>query len=517
MESQSIISLYTTLQGWRLYGVIWDVLTGSGLALLPLIGFIIDAIQQGRSRGSAMKNDADAAISYIEVGLFRILFVVAIAFVPTGVTALDATVLDVDGATATANDTEYVNTFGADPDIVGTSVNIPVWWWLTMSVSNGITAAVVDEVGTDNALRDLEASLRNGRIEDPQTRYLAQVFRTECWREARHQYFDDPPAGAGEPNIDFIGSQYFYDNYYASIRTTAVLPGYAYTAESMPEFESDPGTGGRPTCTVLWDALQAGIYTEAENQGAVGFWRGLFGGDPSPDEQRDIVERFLNNTPMNELYAADQVNDIRTQEQGFFGAAADWFTGTGTNGVLIFASTLAGMATDAIVIGASTVQSYILMFIYMGLPVAILVSGYSLGFLISGAMVIFSVTFWSALFAIIAHADAFLAQSLWGAVSTNAFENVTNPRELTKKLVHNFVVLGLYLIVPTVSSWLLVAAGNRAGMALGGIAGSASGATGQMTGSLGTAGTMVARGAGRGAVSGTASAGQSAIGVVRGK
>ena len=106
MDPHGIIGIYTTLQGWRLYGVVWDVLTGTGLALLPFLGLLFDAVQQSRARGSMLNNDADSTISFLEVGLFRMLLVIAIAFVPSGVTKLDASQLTHEGNTATDNDTK---------------------------------------------------------------------------------------------------------------------------------------------------------------------------------------------------------------------------------------------------------------------------------------------------------------------------------------------------------------------------------------------------------------------------
>lgn len=488
MDPHGIIGIYTTLQGWRLYGVVWDVLTGTGLALLPFLGLLFDAVQQSRARGSMLNNDADSTISFLEVGLFRMLLVIAIAFVPSGVTRLDASQLTHEGNTATDNDTRYVETYGADLAITGTSVSIPVWWWLTMGVSNGITKAVIDEVGTDNAYRDLEASLRNGQIENPDTRYRAQVFKSECWAEARHRYFTNGDTGGGA-NIDWIGSEYLYDNYYEGMNTRTILPGYAYNVTAMPEFESDPGTGGRPTCKVLWDALQLAIYAEADAQGTTRFWEGMFG-TPDADTQRKIVHRYLMNTPLDQLYAADEVADIRSRKGGWVENTFEWLGGHTANVGLGFMVFVMRGATDAVVIGASTIQAYILMFIYMTIPIALLVSGYSLSFLVTGAMVIFSVIFWSALFAIIAHADTFLAKTLLGSLSTDIVDKIINPRELTKELVHSLVILGLYVTVPTVMTWMLAAAGSRAANALihmGGMSGSGSAAGTHARGAISSA------------------------------
>ena len=42
MSVDSYLELFTTLFGWTFYGVLWDVLVGTGIVYLPFLGILID-------------------------------------------------------------------------------------------------------------------------------------------------------------------------------------------------------------------------------------------------------------------------------------------------------------------------------------------------------------------------------------------------------------------------------------------------------------------------------------------
>ena len=42
MTVDSYLELFTTLFGWAFYGILWDVLVGTGIVFLPFLGILID-------------------------------------------------------------------------------------------------------------------------------------------------------------------------------------------------------------------------------------------------------------------------------------------------------------------------------------------------------------------------------------------------------------------------------------------------------------------------------------------
>ena len=81
---------------------------------------------------------------------------------------------------------------------------------------------------------------------------------------------------------------------------------------------------------------------------------------------------------------------------------------------------------------------------------------------------IFTVIFWTALWAVAAQADFLLTKALWGDGFLDNIANFTDPENATKSLVHSVVVLGLYIFLPTISTWMLAAAAVRGSTVVGG-------------------------------------------------
>ena len=471
MDVNGHIALYTTLFGWHFYDVIWTVLAGTGLAYLPILGAIFDGFMQSRSSGSVMSADAESALSLIEVDIFKIFLVMVLAVIPTGLTSISSDSLNYGTYSTGDTDSTYDDSFGVDPLIAATDVQVPAWWYWTMAISQGMTKAVVVAAGDGNVYRDLELAISTAAIRDPSTRYQLQVFNNECHIPARSQYYREAsvsvPTGTVTPpaadDIHWVGSSFLINTagYYDSINTRTVLPGYAYNAVSMPEFDGDPNLGGRPTCSDLWGNLSDLIYSEAERDGVPTRWEVVTGGI-SATERSAIIKRYIQTERFDILQNADEINSIRNQGNGFVQQGLDMVGGLASNvGLAKQVFALRG-AVNSVVYGGEIVQSYILMVLYMFIPIAMLASRYSFGFLVSGSLIIFMVIFWTALWAIAAQADFLLTRALWGDGFWDNIANFTDPENATKSLVHSVVVLGLYIFLPTVSTWMLAAAGLRA-------------------------------------------------------
>ena len=88
MGVNSYAEIFTTLIGWHLYGVIWDVLAATGIVFLPFLWILIDnwrnAFVDGEEGGGA-----SAGLRALEVELYIGLFVMLIACVPNGITTLN--------------------------------------------------------------------------------------------------------------------------------------------------------------------------------------------------------------------------------------------------------------------------------------------------------------------------------------------------------------------------------------------------------------------------------------------
>jgi len=82
MTVDSYLELFTTLFGWTFYGILWNVLVGTGIVFLPFLGILIDNWREPAEGGefdefdlnvffSAKKNDGGKYdVQYLTGNLF---------------------------------------------------------------------------------------------------------------------------------------------------------------------------------------------------------------------------------------------------------------------------------------------------------------------------------------------------------------------------------------------------------------------------------------------------------------
>ena len=75
MSVDSYLELFTTLFGWAFYGVLWDVLVGTGIVYLPFLGILIDNWREP-AEGGQFGNATGLSLRRMELQLFIALMVV---------------------------------------------------------------------------------------------------------------------------------------------------------------------------------------------------------------------------------------------------------------------------------------------------------------------------------------------------------------------------------------------------------------------------------------------------------
>ena len=75
MSVDSYLELFTTLFGWAFYGVLWDVLVGTGIVYLPFLGILIDNWRDP-AEGGQFGTVTGLSLRRMEIELFLALFVV---------------------------------------------------------------------------------------------------------------------------------------------------------------------------------------------------------------------------------------------------------------------------------------------------------------------------------------------------------------------------------------------------------------------------------------------------------
>ena len=92
MSVDSYLELFTSLFGWTFYGVLWDVLVGTGIVYLPFLGILIDNWREP-AQGGEVGHASGLSLRRMEIELFIALLVVVLAGQPAALTPLNAATL----------------------------------------------------------------------------------------------------------------------------------------------------------------------------------------------------------------------------------------------------------------------------------------------------------------------------------------------------------------------------------------------------------------------------------------
>lgn len=486
MNVDSYLELFTTLFGWHFYGVVWDVLVATGIVYLPFLGILIDH-WRGAAEDAEWGSAAPASLRKLELDLFLALAVVVLAGQPATLTPLSASTLAYVPPPTLANPAPEMATPAVSRSTYGTSgfsgspetVNLPVWWYGVLATSAGLNHAIVAGLPNATSWRVVEQQARLATIADPRLRQEVSTFYTQCFVPARSKFEREAPtdhatevelAANGTADVEWLGSHFYrtIPGYYDSIRPTDGIIGWAYDAVRDTEYDpASPPQIGRPTCKQWWDDPTIGIQQKliAEADATAGGISGLvvaLAPGLASDVQKDAVAKaVLSNAPpvwsSNDLVA----NNVGTT--GILGSATNLVKGGLAAGGVVTASALFSIAMTVILQALPMLQALLLLGLYALLPLTVVLSRYSIGFLVTAGLAIFTVKFWSVLWYLAMWVDQNLIQSMYPDANV-LVEAITNPGEHdVKRLILNMMSTGLYLGLPLLWSGMMTWAGATLG------------------------------------------------------
>ena len=485
----SYLELFTTLYGWAFYGVLWDVLVGTGIVYLPFLGILIDNWREP-AEGGEFGTVTGLSLRRMEIELFIALLVVVLAGQPAAFTPLNAGTLSYAPQPTLTGPTPTAATVAAPQSTYGTvgftgspaTVNIPVWWYAVLAMSSGFNHAVVEGLPAASDLRTYEQQARLATIADPRLRQETSDFFSECYVPARSKYQATRPATAGVSAIlasygvddpDWIGSHVYRDTagFYDTLRPTKPIPGWAYSPARDTEYDpASPPIWGKPTCKDWWEdgalGLREKLITEADATSA-GFSGLVAAVAPllASEKQHDAAVRtVLNNAPP--AWSSNELVTGNTASTGWLATAENFVKSGLAAGGVITASALFAVTMTAVLQALPMVQALMLLGIYALLPMIVVLSRYSLSMMVVGAMAIFTVKFWSVLWYLARWVDQNLILSMYPDV--NVFLQIfANPGEHdAKRMLLNMITTSLYLGLPLLWSGMMAWAGVKVGRSI---------------------------------------------------
>ena len=480
MAVDSTLELYTTLFGWLFYNSIWDVLSATGIVFLPFLGMLIDTV----IRAYAAEESEDASnttLRTMEVEIFIAFFVIIVAAVPAiPLNAVDLSFTPRSILGTSAQPVATVNnsrtTYGGGLSFASTpvSVDIPAFWMLVMGFSSGFNRAVMESVPPSRDFRRYADQLQDARINNPALRHEVNDFVRDCFIEARSKYLSERPSsvqidallsqhGAHDP--DYIGSHVYREvpGYYDILRSDSIRRGFPWSTLRDVEWTIDNHPlYGKPFCTEWWASIEDKIL---QSLNEIDLLSAAIETQWNTVQRRDaLIQVALLNSPPRWTtrgydFAYGNLVDIDVDNYDFVESAQNVFQqglaaySLGTS-ALSFAAYLRTFLE-----GAPMMQALVLMGLYALLAFFVLMIRYKFSLLIIGALVIFTVKFWTVLWFFSYWVDQNLIQAFYpdpGNVTTLFSADLT-----LKRVILNFLTGSLYFFLPLLLSLYIGLAGIR--------------------------------------------------------
>lgn len=489
MSVDSYLELFTTLFGWAFYGIVWDVLVGTGVVYLPFLGILIDNWREP-AEGGEFGSASGLSLRRMEIELFLALLVVVLAGQPSALTPLNAGVLSYAPPPTLSDPTPPSATVASPQSTYGSSgfsgspatVNVPIWWYGVISLSSGLNHAIVEGLPTTSDFRTYEQQARLATIADPRLRQEVSDFFSACFVPARSKYQAERPTspaidgilgtyGADDP--DWLGSHVYRETpgYYDVLRPTKAIAGWPYDPARDTEYDGSlPPTWGKPYCKDWWEAGGIGLRdklvaeADATSAGLSGLVVAVAPALASEQQQDAVARAVLHSAPPS--WSNTELLRRNTANGGMLGEAERIVKGGLAVGGTVIASALLSVTMTAVLAGLPIVQALMLLGIYALLPFVVVLSRYSLSMMVVAGMAIFTVKFWSVLWYLALWVDQNLIQSMYPDV--NVFLQIfSNPGEHdAKRLLLNMITTSLYLGLPLLWSGMMAWAGIRVGRSI---------------------------------------------------
>jgi len=283
MIANSLLDIWGLLLGWNVYGEIWDMLNGTGLAYIPFLVAVIKSLSENYG------DKAEKQVKSLEQSLFAMVLVLMFTVIPfnnfaTDIESIDYVATNTDCAKAdvaeSGDDTQNERVDTVATEMVGGAgfdAKTPILWGLVQQYSAGMTYAAIKAMGCSNNFSDVMWELRKTQIVDDGLQPRVADFYETCYLPASNAVVENGGVNRSGLDIladtDWIGSEallgtdttvsasYYNDFYMTNMQQ------YGYTpdpANHQPDEQEAPGTAN-PYCSEVWlgaDGQSVGLKAE---------------------------------------------------------------------------------------------------------------------------------------------------------------------------------------------------------------------------------------------------------------
>ena len=511
----SYIEVYLTMFGWSMYELLFDLADDLNLLLIPFLiiivrNFIVPLSSENifpNSNGSLSQMRVELPVALV---VFIFMVVPYVKIEPNSIEYAPVCQLGEEthtyGNTKTTYDTTQLARFHEEHP------RIPMFWAVILSVSGGITQAVLRHLPCFRDYSGLAFRIRHAFIKDPAIQQEFDHFASQCFTSAWRKYeiFKPPEEIVARKDAEYPGNRYFLGEpgYYALCQEVTEDGPCSFDPYPRPRTEVRrwKGTKQLPVCRDWW-------LGEGVNEGLM---KTLVQFVPDMDHIAEIMggsyprdfmeEQMVRNTILN----GARRYGIGGPDNEILAGLAAFAAGSGlASGVASWAATgsLSGFALST-AIGATTfvgsealglyarlhimrriapmAQSLMLMVLYMLLGAYLFLTAYNFTAAMRIMIMIVAVRMFSMMFGISNFLDDALIDAMYPGMKLG-----DAGRWEIDRIALGYGTMALHMLLPLGMLWVIYAAGNASMRGL-----DALGPSADPTG-IGNAGRISAVGMGR--------------------
>jgi hypothetical protein len=426
LATQSYAELYTTLIGWQVYNQLWEIVTQTGLVFVPFITMLVQHLAEPYQSQEA-KEAYLISLRRVEINFLGMVLVVVFACQPffylspahlqfeLNCNEQAAHIIHTPGNTGTTYDQAFPTP---------TETRVPIWWYVVMSISQGITSEAKAKLGCQPKLREMITQVDLTQITDPTLRSEVTQFQQQCFIPARYRFLESKRTLSsnafqqrfasylnqyGESDTEWLGSHTFNDitGFYDTLYATQPIPGFKFQKKRDWQLVQSPNNNpqpewGQPSCSEWWHTKKTGLKDKLlhtlDNK-----WRLRWLSTLSAKDQDEILKKLIrpsSSLPIGYTGANNMVSELSLSR-------ATTSLGTWLQQMEVYPKLY------AIQQGAPIIRALLLLMSYAMLPLALIFSRYSIKTLITGGILLFALIFWSYLWQLVEWIDSVLINALY--------------------------------------------------------------------------------------------------------
>jgi hypothetical protein len=298
MHVGSLLEMFTTVYGWKLYEIFFEILCQTGIIFIPFGVMIYRNVREPYTSQHSKSASATSLVNmtWDTITMIVVILLAAIPIVPLNIGSLDFS-YSCDGAVQSS--TNPTETTYADGKIYSNdNVKLPVIWYLAIATSSGINYAIIKNLPCFTDFPELDQQLRNITIRDEPLRAEFGRFANECFIPAKTKFLQ-AMNGQDLAMYEYVKNSYeswqgsanvsktvpdVVDPFYVGSRYYLGTPGF-YTKNIVHPPESKDGgfslRAAKPVAGWPFDANRDTDYTQQDIDKALA---GEVGGKPQCDE-----------------------------------------------------------------------------------------------------------------------------------------------------------------------------------------------------------------------------------------